>query len=260
MIDSHAHIFNSNYSNICDVISNIKKSGVSKVILVGFSNETNKEVDTISKQYNDFFYPTYGIHPCDITSDNKETLINEFEMFIKDKKFFAIGECGLDYYYSKKFKDEQIFVFEYLIKKSIQMKLPLIIHSRDSISDTLQILKKYSKYNLKGVMHCYSSSYEMALEFIKIGFLISFAGPITFKNSNSLKDVCSKIDLKNILIETDSPYLSPEPFRGKKNDSSNLKYILEEICKIKNVSFDEANKIITNNTIELFNLDKGWKI
>lgn len=252
MIDTHSHLFAEEFDNDRELcIERLKEAGVSKVVIVGFDYETNRKAQELAKKY-DLFYPSAGIHP-EYANKNYLSDFNELKEFIKNNKVYAIGECGLDYYWSKEFINEQKEVFELQIKLAIENDLPIIVHSRDSIQDTYDILKKY-KGKVKGVMHCYSGSLEMAYEFVKLGLYISLGGPVTFKNAKEPKRVAEGIDLSNLLIETDCPYLAPTPYRGKRNESSYVKYVCEEIAKIKNISFEEVEKITTENAIKLFKM------
>ncbi len=253
MIDTHSHMYSNEYLDIDDALIRCKENGIEKIILVGFNNETNNQAFLDAQKY-DIFYPTAGVHP-DQADQNYLTKIEELKAFIKNHKIYAIGECGLDYYWDITYKEEQKKLFYLQCELASNLNLPIIIHSRDAISDTFNIVKEF-KGRLKGVMHCYSSSVEMAQEFIKLGFYISLGGPVTFKNSVTPKEVAKTIDINRLLIETDSPYLTPVPYRGKRNESSYVKYVLEEIAKLRNMDKDELDKITTNNAMNLFNLVK----
>ncbi len=252
MIDSHSHLFEEDFKNdIDDCIKRCKENNVNKVILVGFSYETNRLAQEYAKKY-DIFYPTAGIHP-DEADDNYLEKINELKEFVKNNKIYAIGECGMDYHYTKENAEIQKIIFKSQIELSIEMNLPLIIHMRDATKDTFDILNEY-KGKLKGVMHCYSGSLEMAYEFIKLGFHISLGGPVTFKNAKEPKEVAKNIPLDKLLIETDCPFLAPTPYRGKRNESSYVKLVCEEIANLRGISFEEVEKATENNTKELFKL------
>lgn len=252
MIDSHAHLFAEQFDlDRKEVIKRAKEIGVSKIILVGFSEETNLKTLELS-QTDSIFYPTYGLHPSEVKDDYLEQ-IKKLEEFIASHKTYAIGECGLDYYWDTSFKEEQKHAFRLQIELAIKNKLPLIIHCREAIQDTYDILREYPK--AYGVMHCYSGSLEMALEFIKLGFYISLGGPVTFKNAKEPKRVATNIPIERLLIETDSPYLAPSPYRGKRNESSYVSLVLAEISKLRNMNLNEVEKVIDNNTKLLFKLE-----
>ena len=252
MIDTHSHLFSEEFNeDLKECIDRCILNNVNKIILVGFSKETNIKAQELANKY-DIFYPTAGVHPeeCDNDYLNK---FNELEEFVNNHKVYAIGECGLDYHWDITYKEEQKELLKLQCKLAIKLDLPIIIHMRDATKDTYDILKEY-KGKLKGVMHCYSGSYEMALEFIKLGLDISLGGTVTFKNAVEPKKIAKEIPLEHLLIETDCPFLAPTPFRGKRNESSYVKYVLEEIAKIKEMDIKEVEKITTNNAIKLFNL------
>ena len=251
MIDTHSHLFADEFiDDIDNCIQRAKDNNVSKIILVGFSYDTNRKAQELAKKY-DIFYPTAGVHPeeADLNYLDK---FNELKEFIKNNKVYAIGECGLDYYWDKTYKEEQKELLKLQCKLAIDNDLPIIIHMRDATLDTYNILKEFK--GLRGVMHCYSGSYEMANEFIKLGFYISLGGPVTFKNAVEPKNVAKNIPLDRLLIETDCPYLSPTPFRGKRNESSYVKYVCDEIAKLRNMDTKEIEEITTNNATLLFKI------
>ena len=252
MIDSHSHLFEEEFENdLEDCIKRCKENNVNKILLVGFSYSTNRKALELSKKY-DIFYPTAGIHP-DEADNNYLEKIEDLKEFVKNNKVYTIGECGIDYHYTKENAEIQKIIFKAQIELSIEMNLPLIIHMRDATADTYNILKEY-KGKIKGVMHCYSGSLEMAYEFIKLGLHISLGGPVTFKNAKEPKEVAKNIPLDKLLIETDCPFLAPTPFRGKRNESSYVKLVAEEIANLRGISFEELEEATENNTKELFKL------
>lgn len=252
MIDTHSHLFEEQFSNdLEDCIKRCYDNNINNVILVGFSKETNQKAYDLSLQYP-IFKPTAGIHPSEANSDYLE-YIEYLKRFIKEHKVYAIGECGLDYYWTKENMEYQKKVFIAQIELAIELDLPIIIHMRDATKDTYEILKEY-KGKLKGVMHCYSGSLEMAREFINLGLYISLGGPVTFKNAKDPKLVAEHIDINKLLIETDCPYLAPTPYRGKRNESSYVYNVALEISKIRNLSIEEVDEITTKNAKELFRI------
>lgn len=251
MIDTHSHLFDDEFDDIVECIDRCKANNVNKVILVGFSSETNKKAIEYSKKY-DIFYPTAGVHPSE-ASDNYLDLFNELVEFVNNNKVYAIGECGLDYHWTKDNVKQQTELFKLQCELAIKLDLPIIVHMRDATKDTYDILKEY-KGKIKGVMHCYSGSYEMAQEFIKLGFYISLGGPVTFKNAKESKIVAQNIPLNRLLIETDCPYLAPVPKRGSRNESSYVKYILEEISILRGIPVKELEKELDDNTKTLFGI------
>lgn len=252
MIDTHSHLFEDEFKSDLDLcIERCKENNVNKIILVGFSHETNIKAQELAKKY-DIFYPSAGLHPSEATinyKDDFDKLVN----FINNNKIYAIGECGLDYHWTKENINEQHELFKLQCELAIKLDLPIIVHSRDASLDTFNIIKSYNG-KLKGVMHCYSGSFEMAMEYIKLGFYISLGGPVTFKNAVEPKRVAKEIPIDKLLIETDSPFLAPTPYRGKRNESSYVKLVLEEIAKIREISSNELDEITTNNAIKLFKI------
>ncbi len=241
-IDTHCHL--DEYENL-DEITNFD----GYMITSGCDTKTNKQVIKIIDKYDNVF-GTLGIHPENI--DNVSEKDYEFiEKNINNKKIVAIGEIGLDYHYTSDNKEKQIEVLKRQLDIAQKYNLPVVIHSRDAILDTYNILKEY---NLKGTIHCFSSSLEMAKEFIKLGYKIGVGGVLTFKNGKKLQEIVKTIDLQNILIETDSPYLSPEPFRGKKNKPSNVLYVAKKISEIKQISIENVLNIVNQNAISEFDL------
>ncbi len=252
MIDTHSHLFEDEFINdIDECIRRAKENGVTKIILVGFSHETNERAYEYSKKYP-IFYPTAGLHPSEATIDYKNDYDN-LVLFINTHKIYAIGECGLDYHYGKDNIKEQKSLFILQCELAIKLNLPIIVHSRDADLDTFNIIKSYNG-KLKGVMHCYSGSLEMAKEYIKLGFYISLGGPVTFKNARVPKEVAKNIPIDRLLIETDCPFLAPTPFRGTRNESGYVKYVCEEIASLRGIPTIEVDKATTKNAINLFNL------
>jgi TatD DNase family protein len=246
IIDTHCHLFRDDYEDIDVIISNMKDSNIYG-ITNGTNSKNNKEAIELSNKYNNI-YAAIGYHPSEIG-----TIPNDYLLFLEKNinNIVAIGEIGLDYYWTKDNKDDQINLFKSQLDFAKEHNLPVIIHNREATKDVYDILKQYK---LKGVIHAFSGSYETAMDFIKLGYKIGIGGVITFKNSN-LKDVVSKIDIKDIVLETDSPYLSPEPLRGKQNSPLNLKLIAEFISNVKNISYEEVCNITSRTAIQLFDLN-----
>ena len=257
MFDSHTHLFDEAFDDDRETILAQMNDLGYKAILVGFNEKTNFQAYNLSSIYN-FLYPTAGLHPSDVDENYLDNL-QKLRTFLKSHKVYAIGECGLDYYWDKTYAEEQKDALKKQIDLSKQMNLPIVIHCRDAINDCYQILSEYK--NINGVMHCYSGSLEMAMKFIDLGMYISLGGPVTFKNAKEPVRVAQNIPIDRLLIETDSPYLSPEPHRGKRNSSLNVKYVLEKISNIRNIDIEVLEHIIDENTRKLFNIQWGviWK-
>lgn len=246
MIDTHAHILSEFYDDIDELIEELKSKDIIKVINCADSIETSKEVLNIYNKYEGYLLPAVGIHPENIDNSNLKTIEN----IIKEHKVFAIGEIGLDYHYNDENKDEQK---EYFIKQldlALKYNLPVIIHIREAMQECFDILKTRKN---KGIIHCFSGSVEMAREYIKLGYKLGIGGVLTFKNSK-LYEVIEKIDLKDIVLETDSPFLSPEPFRGKKNKPCNVLYVAKRIAEIKNISLEEVINTTTTTAKQIFDI------
>lgn len=252
MIDTHSHLFAEEFNNDLEAcINRAKINNVNKIVLVGFSKETNDLAQKLSNKY-DIFYPTAGIHPSEANSEYLND-IEYLEDFIRNHKVYAIGECGLDYHWVSDNKEIQKDLFIKQLDLCIKYDLPVIIHSRDAISDTYDILSKYQG-KIRGVMHCYSGSWEMAQRFMSLGLYISLGGPVTFKNAREPKNIALNIDLSRLLIETDCPYLAPTPFRGERNESSYVSLVCEEISRIRGIDYKEIERITEENAIRLFRL------
>ena len=249
LIDSHCHILSSEYEKPEDVIKDSKTSGVDKMIINGYDLKSSAEAVLLSNEYN-YVYASIGIGPENIDDVSDKDFI-KLEEFINKGKVVAIGEIGLDYYCTKDNKEKQIYVFENMLALAKKYNLPVIVHCRQAIKDTYELLKKYK---VTGILHCFSGSAESAKEFIKLGFLIGIGGVVTFKNAKEIKDVVTKIDLSNISLETDSPYLSPEPLRGKVNVPKNVIYVARKIAELKNVSLEEVLEVTSSNVTNKFDL------
>ena len=251
LVDTHVHLNAKQFrDNVDEVIKRALANDVKKMIVVGFDHKTNKRAIELAEQY-DFIYATVGFHPTDakkITDSDKEQLLS----LLSHPKVVGIGECGLDFYWDKEHIEEQIEVFQWQIELSMKHDLPLIIHMRDASEVTYNVLSEYE--GLKGIMHCYSGSAEMSKMFMKLGLHISLGGPVTFKNGRVPKEVAKVVPLEKLLIETDSPYLSPHPFRGKTNEPARVKLVAEEIAKVKKVPYKVIADATTKNALSLFGI------
>ena len=250
--DSHAHYNDEKFDLDRDeLLNNIYNSGTTKIINAGYSLESSQRAIEIANGYN-FMYATVGISPNDLGNFQKKDLL-KIEELAKNKKVVAIGEIGLDYYWNKENKELQKEVFISQIEIANKLNLPIVIHTREAIYDTLDILKNY-RCNKNGVFHCCPLNVDLVREGLKLGFYISFAGPVTFKNSKNATEIINMVPIDKILIETDSPYLSPEPLRGKRNDSRNVKYIAQKIAQIKQIPIEKVAKITYENAIRIFEI------
>ena len=247
-IDTHCHLSREDYDDIDLVIKENRNANVEKIIISGCSKEWIIESLKLADLYDDV-YVTLGYHPseADVVTDE---MLNDLKKQLKNKKVVGLGEIGLDYYYGKDNKEKQLELFEKQLKIAEAMNLKVVIHSRDATEDTINCLKKY---NVLGVIHCFSGSVETAKIYVAMGYKLGIGGVVTFKNSK-LFEVVQAVGLENIVLETDAPYLAPTPFRGQKNSSKFIPIIAEEIGKILNKSVQEVASVTTNNTYELFDL------
>lgn len=246
--DSHSHYNDEKFDEDREqILEEIYKAGVTKVIVAGYDINSSKKAVDLSKKYK-YIYAICGISPNDIaeTENEIEQQIEQIQKIAQSTKVVGIGEIGLDYYWNKENKELQKKAFINQIKLADKMDLPIIIHTREAVMDTIQILKENIPKR-KGVFHCCPLNIELVKEGLKLGFYISLAGPITFKNSKNADEIIQMIPLEKMLIETDSPYLAPELNRGTRNDSRNLKYLVEKIAQVKQREPEEIAKIIYNN-------------
>ncbi|MDC0558777.1 TatD family hydrolase [Candidatus Izimaplasma bacterium] len=253
LVDTHVHLNAKKFKDILpEVINRALQNDVKLMIVVGFDHETNLKAIELAEKYP-FIYATVGYHPTDARHiKDKDFVLLEEQL--QHPKVVAVGECGLDFYWDKEHTDKQIAVFQKQIDLSLKYDMPLAIHMRDASEATYNVLSEYK--NLKGIMHCYSGSAEMAPLFIKLGLHISLGGPVTFKNGHKPKEVAIAVPLEKLLVETDAPYLSPHPFRGKTNEPARVKLVAEEIAKLKAIPYKEVADQTTKNALKLFKLEE----
>ena len=256
--DSHSHYNDEKFDEDREqLIEQTYNDGITRFIVAGYDIESSKRALEISQKYK-FIYSICGISPNDIPQ-SEEKLWKDIDEIHKiasqniEKKLVAIGEIGLDYYWNKENKELQKQAFIKQIELANKLDLPIVIHSRDASIDTIEVLKKHP-VNKKGIFHCCQPNQEMVRQALELGFYISFAGPITFKNAKNSIDVVKMVPLDRILIETDSPYLTPEPNRGKRNDSRNVKYVAQKIAELKNMDIEEIAKITYENANRIFEI------
>lgn len=253
LIDSHAHLDDEKFDSDREkIIEDLKKNNIEIVLNPGVNITSSKNAVELSKKYT-CIYAAVGFHPHEVENLNEEKL-DVIEELSAEDKVIAIGEIGLDYYYDNSPREIQRKWFREQIRLAKKVKLPYIVHDRDAHEDTLRIMQEEAYDGMTGILHCFSGSVELANEFIKLGFYISLAGPVTFKNAKTPKRVAKEISLEHLLIETDSPYLAPVPNRGKRNEPSLVRYTLEEIAKIKDISYEIVAKRTRDNFHKLFKL------
>lgn len=260
LFDSHAHLNDQELINDTDIlIENARKRGVDYITCVGYDEESSLMAIEIAEQYDNVF-AAIGIHPSEAHHFDMD--LNFIEGHIANPKVVAIGEIGLDYYWDTSHKEQQKELFKRQIALANQYNKAIIIHMRDATEDTYQILKSNKLPTLPGVMHCYSGSKEAAQQFLDLNMYISLAGPVTFKNARVPKEVAASVPLSRLLVETDSPYLAPMPYRGKTNEPAYVYYVAKEIANIKGISIEAFAKATFENTLRLFGIDrkevKSW--
>ncbi len=249
-IDTHCHISKEDYDDIDTVIRENKENGVSPIILSGCTRDTIKETLSICNQYLEGVYATIGFHPSEASITTASDLAF-LEELLTHTKIVGVGEIGLDYHYGKEDIEQQKKLFRKQMEIAEKHHLPVVIHSRDATQDTIEIIKEFP--NVKGDIHCFSGSVETAKEYVSMGYKIGIGGVVTFKNSNLYK-VVEAIGIENILLETDAPYLTPEPFRGKINSSKYIPYIAKKVAEILAIDEKEVAKITSENAAKLFDL------
>ena len=250
--DSHAHLDDEKFNNDREkVIPEIYNSGITKFVSCGYSLEGSINAIELSKKY-DYIYSAIGVHPHDVENETAQDIYNVYNQN-DNKKIVAIGEIGLDYAFVKDNKLKQIALFESQIELANSLKLPILIHSRDAALDTYNVIKnKRAEYGT--LFHCFQPSDDLVRLVLENGYMVAFGGNITFKRNEAFKKYIEQIPLSQIVIETDSPYLSPEPYRGKRNDSSNLDIICKKLSEYKGKDVEEVAEIVYNNAVKYFNI------
>ncbi len=251
LIDTHTHLYLNEFSeDIEDVIRRAEAEGVQKFYLPAIDSSETSNMLALEKKFPGRCFPMTGLHPCSVKENYKEEL-DKVERMLQERKFAAIGESGLDFYWDKTFTKEQYESLNIQAGWALQYDLPLVLHTRDAMQETIDVIKTYKGKGLRGIFHCFGGTVENAKEIIAQNFLLGIGGVITYKNSG-LAEVLKDIDLKHIVLETDSPYLTPVPFRGKRNESSYLKYIAQKLAEIKNITVEEVAEQTTRNAENIF--------
>lgn len=253
IFETHAHYDDKAFNDDREeLLLGLKDKGISPVINIGATIESTGKTVELTEKY-DFIYGAVGVHPSDISGLNEESFqwLRELTAL---KKIVAVGEIGLDYYWDKEeeVRANQRYWFKRQMELARETGLPVVIHSRDAAEDTMNLMKEINAEEIPGVIHCYSYSKEMALEFIKMGYYIGVGGVVTFKNGRKLQETVKAIQLDRILLETDCPYMAPEPNRGTRNDSTNIPYIIAKIAELKETTPEEVERITEENARRLF--------
>jgi TatD DNase family protein len=255
LIDSHAHIQGSEYGGeVADIIERARAARVQKIIAVGGAGDmaSNTDAVALAQAFPDVF-ATVGMHPHDakdVAPDDVKTL----KTLAAHPKVIAIGETGLDYYYNHSAQDVQRRVFVQFIRMALETKLPLVVHERDAAADAAALLRRDGEGELRGVIHCFTGTYESACAYLDLGFYLSFTGIITFKNAEPLRDVVRRVPLERMLVETDSPYLTPVPHRGRRNEPAYVRFVAETIAALKGLPVETVAQITSGNAESLFKI------
>ena len=251
LIDTHAHLdFEKLQENIDEILENAKAVGVEKIIIPGVTLEDTPKIIDLIEKYDNLF-GAVAVHPSEAKGWQEE-YYGILKEYAQHDKIVAIGETGLDYYWDKTFKETQQHVFRRHLELAEELSIPVIVHDREAHADVLSILKEFPE--VKGVMHCFSGSAEFALDCVKIGYYIALGGPVTFKNAVKPKEVAAKVLIEKLVLETDSPFLAPHPYRGKENDPSKIILVAEAIAEIKNLTVEEVANLTSQNAENLFGI------
>jgi len=250
-VDSHAHLYAEQFSeDISEVLKRAQEMQVNKIFLPNIDRDSIAGMRKLANDHPDLCYPMMGLHPCHV----KENYREELELVaaeLSDRKYYGVGESGIDLYWDTTFKKEQIEAFEFQIHLSKKHNLPIIIHSRESLDLTIEIIAKHQDGALSGIFHCFNGTVSQCKQIADLGFMMGLGGVITYKKAN-LERMVSYLPVEYLLLETDAPYLSPVPYRGKRNESSHIPLIAEKISEFKNIRVDEVARITTENSQKLF--------
>ncbi len=251
LIDTHCHLYSEEFSqDIDEVITRSKNLGVQRFYLPAIDSTSHDAMMELAFKYPGTCIPMMGLHPCYV-KENYQQELELVEQWLNNKNFVAIGEIGLDFYWDKTFVTQQYESFEKQMHWAVERKLPIVIHTRNAMQETIDMVKPYAAKGLNGIFHCFGESYEVAKQIIDMGFLLGIGGVLTYKKSG-LDETLKQVDLKYLVLETDAPYLTPVPFRGKRNESSYLEYIVQKLAEVKNVTVQEVAAITTANAEKIF--------
>ena len=253
LIDTHTHLYLQDFVNdIDEVILRASNEGVEKFYLPSIDSTNTEALISLENKYPGKCYAMMGLHPCSVKENYKDELAQVYDQLQK-RKFAAIGEIGLDFYWDKTFTDQQYESFNQQIEWALQFNVPIVIHTRNAMQETIDVVKQFTAKGLHGIFHCFSGTYQNALDIIDAGFLLGIGGVVTYKNAG-VAEAIKEIDLAHMVLETDAPYLTPVPFRGKRNESSYIKYVVKKLAEIKNISEEEVAAITTLNAQKIFAL------
>lgn len=253
VIDTHCHLYVKEFEeDIDDIISRAVKAGVEKFYMPAIDSETTDAMLQLEKRYPGKCFAMTGLHPCSVKQNFMEELAH-VEQLLSTRKFAAIGETGLDFYWDKTFVKDQYTALERQAELALQYDLPIVLHTRDAMQETIDVMKRYVARGIRGIFHCFGGSLEEAKQITAMGFYLGIGGVVTYKKSG-LAETLAHIDLSNLVLETDAPYLAPVPFRGKRNESSYIKYVVDRIAEVKNISVGEVEDVTTKNAENIFGI------
>jgi len=251
LVDTHCHLYLEDFADdILEIMQKADYEGVKKFYLPGIDSGTMPALLNLEKKFPGRCIAMSGLHPCSVKENYKDEL-KLVERSLAARKFAAIGEIGLDFYWDRSFEKEQYESMNTQIEWALHYDLPIVIHSRDSMQQTIKVVKEHQRGKLKGIFHCFTDDYESAKQIIDLGFYMGIGGVVTFKNSK-LPEVIRQTGLDNVVLETDAPYLTPAPFRGKRNESSYIKYVAEKLAELMTISKEEVARITTANAEKIF--------
>lgn len=251
LTDTHTHLYSKEFEKDFEaVLQRAKKAGVEKFYLPCIDSEVIDDMLRLEEKYPTTIFAMMGLHPCSVKADFLEEL-KVIEAYLSKRKFAAVGEIGLDFYWGTSFKTQQLEAFNTQMELAFQYKSPIVIHTRNAMKETIEAVKPFAAKGLKGIFHCFGDSFETAKEITGMGFYLGIGGVLTYKNAG-IAEVIKDIPIEFIVLETDAPYLSPVPFRGKRNESSYLVKIAEKLAEVKNVSVEELAEITSANAEKIF--------
>jgi TatD DNase family protein len=253
LIDTHCHLYDQALAgDIENVMQRAVEAGVTRFYLPAIDRESESSLLGLEKRYPDICFAMQGLHPCSVKSDFREAL-QHVEQSLAGRRFAAIGEIGLDFYWDRSFEKEQYLVFHQQVEWALSLNMPIVIHSRDSLDQTIRLVQEHQNGNLRGIFHCFNEDENSAREIADLGFYIGIGGTVTYKKSK-LPEALKNIPLEHIVLETDAPYLPPVPFRGKLNESSFIVYVAKKLAEIKGIDVDEVAAKTTENALRIFQL------
>lgn len=253
LIDTHAHIYSEQFANdIDEVIGRSRQAGLTKIFMPNVDSESIEAMLAVEEKFKGYCFSMMGLHPCSVKEDFEKEL-EIVETWLSRRRFSAVGEIGTDLYWDKTYFDQQKAAFNFQMDLAIQHRLPVVIHCRESIDETLELVERKQNSELRGVFHCFTGSVEQAERVTDLGFYLGIGGVATFKNGG-LTEVIQKVDLHSILLETDSPYLAPVPYRGKRNEPAYVKQVADRIAEIKGIGLQEVAERTTANALKLYEI------